>query len=57
MTKEGLFEKRVAGVEPFSMLDFGENLCGILFFNSCNYRCRILLQCEFGQRACGKSPG
>ena len=39
MTKEGLFEKRVAGIEPFSMLDFGENLCGILFFNSCNYSC------------------
>ena len=33
MTKEGLFEKRVAGIEPFSMLDFGENLCGILFYN------------------------
>lgn len=33
MTKEGLFEKRIAGIEPFSMLDFGENLCGILFYN------------------------
>lgn len=30
---EGLFEKQVAGIEPFSMLDFGENLCGILFYN------------------------
>lgn len=36
---EGLFEKRVAGIEPFSMLDFGENLCGILFLNNCSYSC------------------
>ena len=36
---ENIFEKRVAGIEPFSMLDFGENLCGILFFNNCSYSC------------------
>ena len=39
MTKEGLFRKRVTGIEPFSMLDFGENLCGILFYNNCNFQC------------------
>ena len=54
---ENIFEKRVAGIEPFSMLDFGENLCGILFFNNCNFRCRILLQCKIGSGACGNSPG
>lgn len=31
--KENLFENRIAGIEPFSMLDFGKNLCGILFYN------------------------
>lgn len=36
MTKEGLFRKRVTGIEPFSMLDFGENLCAILFYNGCS---------------------
>ena len=38
-TKE-LFEQRVGGIEPFSMLDFGDYLCGILFYNYCNFRCR-----------------
>ena len=36
---ENIFEKRVAGIEPFSMLDFGENLCGILFYNGCTFKC------------------
>lgn len=36
MTKEGLFRKRVSGIEPFSMLDFRENLCAILFYNGCS---------------------
>lgn len=31
--RDDLFLKRIAGIEPFSMLDFGENLCGILFYN------------------------
>ena len=38
--KENLFENRIAGIEPFSMLDFGENLCGILFYNGCSgFKC------------------
>lgn len=37
--KEGLFEKRITGIEPFSMLDFGSNLCGILFYNNCTMGC------------------
>ena len=36
---ENIFEKRVTGIEPFSMLDFGENLCGILFYNGCTFKC------------------
>lgn len=39
MTKEGLFEKRIGGIESFSMLDFGNYLCAILFYNGCNYHC------------------
>lgn len=37
--KENLFENHIAGIEPFSMLDFGENLCGILFYNGCSFKC------------------
>lgn len=37
--KEGLFENRISGIEPFSMLDFGDKLCGIFFYNNCNMRC------------------
>lgn len=39
MNKEGMFRNRVTGIEPFSMLDYGENLCGILFYNNCNFQC------------------
>ena len=48
--KEGLFEKRVAGVEPFSMLDFGSNLCGILFYNACSgFKCPYCYNAKLAQ--------
>ena len=46
---ENIFEKRVAGIEPFSMLDFGENLCGIIFFNNCNYHCGFCYNLKLAQ--------
>lgn len=48
--KEGLFENRIAGIEPFSMLDFGENLCGILFYNGCSgFKCPYCYNAKLAQ--------
>lgn len=49
--KEELFQKRVAGIEPFSMLDFGTNLCAILFYNGCNYHCGYCYNAELARGA------
>lgn len=47
---ENLFSKRIAGIEPFSMLDFGENLCGILFYNNCSgFKCPYCYNAKLAQ--------
>lgn len=41
-----IFEDRVAGIEPFSMLDFQDKLCGILFYNGCHLHCPYCYNAE-----------
>lgn len=53
---ENIFEKRVAGIEPFSMLDFGENLCGILFYNGCTFKCPYCYNKSLAQGAAKTLP-
>lgn len=47
-----VFEKRVGGIEPFSMLDFQNKLCGILFYSGCQLRCPY---CYNGHLADGRA--
>lgn len=48
--RDDLFLKRVAGIEPFSMLDFGDNICGILFYNSCSgFKCPYCYNAELAR--------
>lgn len=51
-----VFEKRIAGIEPFSMLDFGENICGILFYNGCQYHCPYCYNAELVRGAAKTLP-
>lgn len=34
-----VFENRISGIEPFTLLDFKDNLAAILFYTGCNLRC------------------
>lgn len=45
-----IFSQRVAGIEQFSMLDFKDKLCGILFYCGCNFHCPYCYNAEITKR-------
>lgn len=34
-----IFENRISGIEPFTLLDYKDNISAILFYSGCNLRC------------------
>lgn len=49
-----LFENRIGGVEPFTLIDFPNKIAGILFYTNCNLHCPYCYNVELVKNICTK---
>lgn len=49
-----LFENRIGGIEPFTLIDFPNKIAGILFYTNCNLHCPYCYNVELVKNICTK---
>ena len=49
-----LFENRIGGIEPFTLIDFPDKIAGILFYTNCNLHCPYCYNVELVKNICTK---